>query len=627
MTRFADLLTRFRSDERGVFMVIFAILALVLVATSGAVVDFSRVQQARTKAQIALDAAALALSDQVGEKDVTADTIKAQAQLLLTERVGDASITATITSAIPDEDNDKLTLNASITVPTYFVQVIGIKNISASMLSEVTRSSSNLEVAVAADITYSMSGSRITALKSALKDTIGLLIKTDQKPTYSKMAIVPHSNGVNVGTYADAVRGAIVGGVTIASVTGTTGGVKTMTGISKATQAVVTSNSHGFSAGDYIYVGSVAGGGFTAITEGIYRVGTSPGTNSFNLMRADNTAVDSSGYTGTYTASSGKMTKCVNATCKIVITTSGNHNFADTDIVLIKSSGATYFNNKYIEVSEKGDTTFVPKGVSPLTANIMGTGGTAYCTKYGCSYYRFTNKNSVLTTFQPTECAVERTTATDAYLDTSPATSKVGIQYAPSNGVYYTPITLEACPVNALQPLTPTKDTLNKLVDDFVVQGSTAGHIGLAWAWYMLSPDFTGGITGWPTISAPAAWDDDDTIKAIILMTDGEFNTMYDYGVPSSDAAYVNTANQSINVAYATSLVQASNLCTEIKLPKYDTLLYVVGFGITDGSTFDNELEKCATKPSMYKTASDAATLKAAFAEIADSLTELRVSK
>ena len=65
----------------------------------------------------------------------------------------------------------------------------------------------------------------------------------------------------------------------------------------------------------------------------------------------------------------------------------------------------------------------------------------------------------------------------------------------------------------------------------------------------------------------------------------------------------------------------------EIKLPKYDTLLYVVGFGITDGSTFDNELEKCATKPSMYKTASDAATLEAAFAEIADSLTELRVSK
>lgn len=627
MSALADLVKRFHKDERGVFLVIFAVLGLVLVATSGAVVDFSRVQQARTKAQNALDAATLALSDQVGEKDVTADTIKAQAQLLLTELVGDAAVTAIVTSAVPDEDNDKLTLNASITVPTYFVQVIGIKSISASMLSEVTRSSSNLEVAVAADITYSMSGSRITALKSALTETIDLLVKTDQKPTYSKMAIVPYSNGVNVGTYADAVRGAIVGGVTISSVTGTVGSQKTMTGISKASQAVVASNSHGFLEGDYIYVSGVAGGGFTAIAEGIYRVGTSPATNSFKLMKADNNTLDSSGYTGSYTASSGKMIKCLNATCKVTVTTSGNHNYADTDIVLIKSSGATYFNNKYIEVSEKTETTFVPKGVTPLTANIMGTGGTAYCTKYGCSYYRFTNKSSVLTTFQPTECAVERTTSTYAYLDTSPATSKVGIQYAPSNGVYYTPVTLEACPVNAIQPLTPTKKTLTDLVDAFVVQGSTAGHIGLAWAWYLLSPDFTGGITGWPTISAPAAWDDDDTIKAIILMTDGEFNTMYDYGVPSSDADYVNTANQSINAAYATSLTQASKLCTEIKMAKYHTLLYVVGFGITDGSTFDNELEKCATKPSMYKTASDAATLKTAFKDIADSLSQLRVSK
>ena len=61
MRRFTDLLKRFRRDERGAFLVLFAVLAIVLIATSGAVVDFTYMQTARTRAQTALDAAALAL--------------------------------------------------------------------------------------------------------------------------------------------------------------------------------------------------------------------------------------------------------------------------------------------------------------------------------------------------------------------------------------------------------------------------------------------------------------------------------------------------------------------------------------------------------------------------------------
>ena len=57
--------TRFRRDESGVFVVLFAVLALVLIATSGAVVDFTYMQTARTRAQTALDAAALALQTRI----------------------------------------------------------------------------------------------------------------------------------------------------------------------------------------------------------------------------------------------------------------------------------------------------------------------------------------------------------------------------------------------------------------------------------------------------------------------------------------------------------------------------------------------------------------------------------
>ena len=61
MSPFLSLVGRFGRDERGVFAVVFGLMAIVLIALGGAVVDYVALQQARSRAQIALDAAALAL--------------------------------------------------------------------------------------------------------------------------------------------------------------------------------------------------------------------------------------------------------------------------------------------------------------------------------------------------------------------------------------------------------------------------------------------------------------------------------------------------------------------------------------------------------------------------------------
>jgi Flp pilus assembly protein TadG len=202
----AHLIKRFRTDERGVFLVIFALLALVLIATSGAVVDFSRVQQARTRAQTALDAAALALQGTIKDSGVTAATLKAQAQLLLTERMADNTITATVDTATPDIAAGKLTLTAFVQVNTYFAQLVGVQNIRANLLSEVTRASSDLEVSLAIDVTGSMAkedctgygeyagvncdiSDKIGDLIKASNSLIDLLVSTTQSPTYSRTTL------------------------------------------------------------------------------------------------------------------------------------------------------------------------------------------------------------------------------------------------------------------------------------------------------------------------------------------------------------------------------------------------------------------------------------------------------
>ncbi len=101
---FIELLRRFRSDERGVFAVIFGVMAVVLVATAGAVVDFTSIEQARTRAQQALDSAALGLQPTIYTTGVTADTIKPMALDLLTERLADNGIAVTMDTPGDQQD-------------------------------------------------------------------------------------------------------------------------------------------------------------------------------------------------------------------------------------------------------------------------------------------------------------------------------------------------------------------------------------------------------------------------------------------------------------------------------------------------------------------------------------------
>ncbi len=219
MSRFTDLLTRFRKDERGAFLVIFAILGLVLIATSGAVVDFTSMEQARTRAQTAIDAAALALQPKMaGLPAASRDaTLKTQAQTILTERLNDANITATVTSVSTNLTDGTLEINARVQKSTMFVGLVGIPNISANLVSQATRKQLDLEVSMVLDNSGSMSSnSRMTNLQLAARCATDVLFNGTSDCTTSakitaadalaatqtnvKIAIVPFTEFVNVGT-------------------------------------------------------------------------------------------------------------------------------------------------------------------------------------------------------------------------------------------------------------------------------------------------------------------------------------------------------------------------------------------------------------------------------------------
>jgi Flp pilus assembly protein TadG len=157
------------------------------------------------------------------------------------------------------------------------------------------------------------------------------------------------------------------------------------------------------------------------------------------------------------------------------------------------------------------------------------------------------------------------------------------------------------CPSTKVEPLTDDKNKLKTQINTLTAGGSTAGHLGAAWASYLVSPEW-GNI--WPAASTPAAYGDGKTLKAIILMTDGEFNTQYVNANGNSDA-------------------QARSICSEAK--SRDVVIYAVGFQSPQQA--ETLLRNCASSADHYFSAQNGSELRQAFVSIAQQLNSLRLTQ
>lgn len=200
-------LQKFWRNEDGAFLAIFGVMGVVLVALSGAVVDYVLVQQARNRAQTALDAAALSLQPSI--YTLTDAELQAKAQALLTQQIADSRIGATITTTTTNDTDGSIFFEAQLTVPMVFVSLVGVNEMQPVVASEATRKKIFLEVAFVLDNSGSMAwSSRMTNLKAAAKNAVDILYDykdpadggdgsvSDQ----TLIGIVPFNFHVNVGT-------------------------------------------------------------------------------------------------------------------------------------------------------------------------------------------------------------------------------------------------------------------------------------------------------------------------------------------------------------------------------------------------------------------------------------------
>lgn len=214
---------------------------------------------------------------------------------------------------------------------------------------------------------------------------------------------------------------------------------------------------------------------------------------------------------------------------------------------------------------------------------------------------------SAATAHRSTDGCVTERMGSDKYADAAPAGSSVfkvradGVtDIDPTEGLAGSAY---LCPSTKLVPLSQDRDALIAKVQGFTPNGWTAGHIGVQWGWNLIS-DQWGSV--WGGASAPDPYsriNDGKLIKAVVLMTDGIFNTAYHNGKAAD---------------------QAIELCNNMKAKG----VWVFAVAFDAPAAAQATLKACASPgPDFYADASNGDDLEAAFVKFANTLGSLHITK
>lgn len=227
------------------------------------------------------------------------------------------------------------------------------------------------------------------------------------------------------------------------------------------------------------------------------------------------------------------------------------------------------------------------------------------------------------------------------------------MQHFEAGSSYSYPIGNPGCPqqdYEEILPFSQSKSILKSRIDDYRARANTSIHLGMKWGVAMLDPSFrpvTQALALDDEIASvfaarPAAYDDPETLKTIILMTDGEnvdtvriqpwYYAQESHYVHWSRYPlywyYNNYVRRNSSNWYYTKYTSGqadtmlSNICTAAK--QEGIVVWSVGFEVTNSSA--DIMENCASSPSHFFRV-EGVEISEAFAAIATQINQLRLTQ
>ncbi len=202
-------LTDFKKDTRGNLAIIAAVSLMPMLIVVGAAIDYSRVYLANSTITTALDSAILSAAKGLSSGALGNDQLEAHINAMVAANLSGAGMSGLNYSVINiDNNTTNGTLSAGIQVdlPMAIMSIANINSKTVSSSVQVTYGNQKVEVAMMLDVTGSMSGSKISALKTAAIDAVKILVPANvQNEMKVRVGLVPYSYSINADTYAEDV--------------------------------------------------------------------------------------------------------------------------------------------------------------------------------------------------------------------------------------------------------------------------------------------------------------------------------------------------------------------------------------------------------------------------------------
>ncbi len=183
--------------RRGNVALAAALMIVPLALAAGLGIDFGRAWVAQERMSQAVDAAALAAARAMGSRDPVPE-----ARMFF-----DANATAAGALQVsrftvrPSADGETMTVEAEGRIRTTFLALAGNRWATLPVRASATarRTTIAMELALVLDVTGSMAGQRITQLRLAALDLVGILYGNAQTLDTLYISVVPYATAVNFG--------------------------------------------------------------------------------------------------------------------------------------------------------------------------------------------------------------------------------------------------------------------------------------------------------------------------------------------------------------------------------------------------------------------------------------------